>query len=271
MDIRTWNVAFDKRLENGAEGKQAHFGLFYFDDRGRLRRMTEAEGHEVAHNPETEERNPIGQESPSTAVRGYNDSFGKDVPITKGSPSWGYYSNFANLRPTGNNALIKIVHAHFMVEEEGDPHYNYLAYSYMAICTVDTSNYTEGTLAVNFTQDGDRVMGIIKRVDNQPDDGDPDLFEYEFVPSSKINVTRLDVSDEGIELGVGEEKWVETSFSPLGCPSDFNQASGNSAVCVVERRRQSVIIRGRGAGTTTVTVTSAKDPAKKAEIAVTVS
>jgi len=271
MDVRTWNIAFDKRLRDGAEGKAAHFGLFFDDDRKRCRRITEAEGHEVSHNPETAERNPIGQETPSTAVRGYSDTFGKDIPIIKGSSSYEYFSNFAAQRPTGDNALIRIYQVNFMKEEEGDPHFNYLASSYMATCTVDTSNYTDGTLTVNFTQDGDRVTGIMRRIDNNPDDGDPNLFEYEFVPSSKIAVKSLDLSDDEIELGIGDEKWVETSFSPLACPSDFNQVSGNTDICVVERRRQSVIIRGRGKGQTIVTVTSTEDTTKKAEIKVTVS
>jgi len=271
MDQRTWNVAFNKRLKDGDEGKQAHFGLFYRDDRGRIRRMTEPEGHEVSHNPEAVERNPIGQESPSSVIRGYNDSFGKDIPINKGSPNYEYFSNFAAQRPTGNNALIEIFQTNFMRDERGTSHYNYLTYAYMATCTVDTSNYTDGTITVNFTQDGDRRTGIMRRVDNKPDDGDPDMFEYEFVPASKIAIASLDVSDDEVELKEGEEKWVETSFSPLACPSDFTQESSDTDICVVERRRQSVIIKGRKAGTATVTVTSATDPTKKAEIEVTVS
>jgi hypothetical protein len=270
MDVRTWNVAFNKRLKDGDSSTQAQIGLFFLDDRGRVRRITEAEGHEISHNPEIKETSPIGQETPSSVVKSYNESFGKDIPIVKGSPSWEYFGNFAEQRPTGNNALIRVYLVNFMKEEEGTPHFNYLAYSYMATCTVDTSNYTEGTMTVNFTQDGDRVTGIMKRADDQPDDADPDLFIYEFVPENKIKPVKLELSDTETELEVNGEKWIETSFSPLGCPHDFNYESDDTSICIVERRRQSVIIKGRKAGTATVTVTSTVDDTVKAEIEIIV-
>jgi hypothetical protein len=269
MNQGIWNVPFNKSLEDGTAGKQAHKGIFYVDGRGRIRRLTEAEGHEIAYNPETEETNPIGYESPSSLVKGYNESFGKDIIIKKGAPDYEFFRKWLEMRPTGDNAMLRVFMVDFMVDEKDTPHYKYKAYSYMAACTVESGNYTDGRLTVNFTQDGDRTVGIMKRTDSQPDDGDPELFVYEF--DSDIDVTNLELSDSEVELKVGEEKWVETSFSPLGCSPDFTVESGDKNVCVVERRRQSVIIKGRGAGTAEVTVTSTDNIAKSATIDVIVS
>ncbi|MCL2879044.1 MAG: hypothetical protein FWF29_02250 [Treponema sp.] len=264
-----YNVNFKEVVPEGSPGNQAYKGLFFQDQRGIVRRMTEAEGHEIAYNPETVERNPIGQKAKEDEVRSYRDTFGKNVIIKKGAPNYEFFKNYHNQRPTGNNARIKIFVVDFMDEEIGTEHNKYLAYSYDATCTVDSGNYTDGTLTVNFSQAGDPVWGVMGRSDASTSE-DPETFVYEFTPSTKIPIGSIDTSFESVEIKAGEEAWVEVSFSPMGCPYDFIASSSDEGIVAVERRRQSVILRGQKTGTAIVTVTSTVDSASEAEIEVTV-
>jgi hypothetical protein len=263
-----WNEDFTKIVQAGAAGNQAQRGVFYDDDQGVVRRLTEAEGHEVSYNPEIAETNPIGQEAPEDLVRTYRETFGKDIIIKKGASNYEFFKNWLDLRPTGDNAKLKIYMVDFMEEEAGAKHNKYIAYSYMATCTVDSGNYTDGRLTVNFSQAGDRVTGIMQRIDTSISD-DPSTFVYGFTPSKNINITSIKTSDESVTVSVGGEKWVKISFSPLGCPHDFIVSSSDESICTVERRRQSVIIRGCKDGSAVVTVTSTSDALAVAEINVT--
>jgi hypothetical protein len=267
-----YNINFKEVVTEGASGNQAYKGLFFRDQRGIIRRLTEAEGHEISYNPETVERNPIGQKSPEDEIRSYRDTFGKDIIIKKGAPNYEFFKNFLNLRPTGNNARLDVFIVDFMDEEIGANHNRYLSYTYSATCTVESGNYTDGTLTVNFSQAGDPTWGVMGRTDTSVSD-DPETFVYGFTPSSQIPITSIDVSENTIALErVGDEKWVEVSFSPMGCPYDFLVESDDENIAQAERRRQSVIIRARGTGTATVTVSSTTGgvSAKTAEIEVIV-
>jgi uncharacterized protein YjdB len=79
-----WNAGFDKAVPDGAAGNQAQLGIFFEDYKGVIQRLTEAEGHERGFNPDTVERNPIGQEAPSTEIRAYNLTFAQDGDYTIG-------------------------------------------------------------------------------------------------------------------------------------------------------------------------------------------
>jgi len=264
-----WNQDFKKVVPEGASGTQAQRGIFYDDDRKRITRLTQAEGLEKSFNPESIERNLIGQESPSTEIKGYNESFGKDIIIKKGEPNFEFFNNFADRRPTGDNAKLRIYDVDFMKEESGVNHNKYLASSYMATVSVETANYTDGTISVNFTQDGDRVIGIMQRTDSSVSD-DPATFSYGFVPSTQITITNIDVSDEEVSIAAGGEARVAVSFSPLGSPFDFTVESSDEKICEVKRWQQSVDIIGRSSGTAAVTIKSASGN-KTAEIEVTVA
>ena len=264
-----WNEDFTKVVPDGAAGNQAQRGIFFDDDRGIIRRLTEAEGHDVSYNPEVEETNPIGQEAPEDLIRSYRDTFGKDIIIKKGASNYEFFNNWLELRPTGDNAKLKVYMVDFMREEVGAGHTKYLAYSFFATCTVESGNYTDGRLTVNFSQAGDRITGIMERTDSSTTD-DPSTFVYGFTSANNITISQITASETAVSVRVGIEKWVKISFSPLGCPYDFTVASSDEDICRVERRRQSVIIRGRDAGTATITVTSVADVTKTLTINVAV-
>jgi uncharacterized protein YjdB len=271
---KTWNADFTKVVPVGAAGNQAQKGIFYEDARGRIRRLTEAEGHEVSYNPETEETNPIGQEASETLVRSFNESFAKDIIIKKGALNHEFFKEWLNLRPTGDNAKLKIYMVDFTEEELGTAHNKYLAYSYLATCTVESGNYTDGRLTVNFTQAGDRTTGIIFRTDDSTSDDELD-YVYEFKPSTKIGVTNINLSSTALEMEAGQERKIEVSFSPLGAPFDFTAdedvPAGEEPYLRVSRERQSVVIRALRAGTATITVQSMADVTKTEMIEVTVA
>jgi len=117
-----WNSDFSKVVPDGANGNQAQKGLFFEDDKGIIQRLTQSEGHELGYNPESVDRNPIGQESPSTEVKSYNITFDKDIIIKKGEPNYEYFAMLARLRPTGNNAKQRIYIVDFRKEEVRRPH-----------------------------------------------------------------------------------------------------------------------------------------------------
>ena len=267
--LGTWNVDFNKVVPDGAAGHQAMLGIFFDDDRGEVQRLVEAEGNEISYNPETEEMNLIGQEAPETLVRTYNLSFDKDIRIRKGKMNYEFFANFARLRPSGENAKLRVYLVDFRLEEVGTDHNKYYAESMNVTCTVNTANETEGTLSVSFSQAGDFTTGIMQRTDSSTSD-DPSTFEYGFTPSSRIAITNLVTSMDTVEIPAGESAVVAVSFSPLAAPFDFSIESSNEDIVRVERRRQSVIIRGRETGSADVTITSTADATKQEMIAVTV-
>jgi len=264
-----WNSGFDKKVPDGAPGNQAQKGIFFEDGRGRIQRLTEAEGHEIGYNPESVERNPIGQEAPSTEIRSYNLTIDKDIIVKKGAPNFEYFDMLMKMRPTGNNAKQRIYLVDFRREEVGDSHNRYYAETMMATITINSINETDGTLSVNFAQDGDYAVGVMERTDGIDTD-DESFFTYGFTPSRLIPVAEITTSIGEVEIPVGGTARAAVSFSPLGCPYDFSVKSSDESKVVVRRWNQSVDIKGRGAGTATVTITSADNPAITAEIEVTV-
>jgi len=271
MASKVWNEDFSEVVPAGKLGTQAQKGIFFDDFRGIIRRLTEAEGHEIGYNPEIAERNPIGQEGAEEEVRTYRDTFGKDIMIRKGAPNYEFFNRFLEQRPTGDNAKIKVYIVDFMKEEVGANHNRYLTYSYMVTCTVDSGNYTDGTLTVNFSQAGGRTLGTIGRIDTASDTE----YTYGFTPSSEIVITSINLSDKadsaGIEVARGKERRILVEFAPLGSEQEFLYESDDEDVCTVSRKLQSLIITGKGAGTANVTVTSTKTSSVNALIEVTVS
>ena len=271
MASKIWNEDFTEVVENGKSATQAQKGIFFEDSRGRIRRLTEAEGHDISYNPETVERNFIAHEEPEDEVRTYRDTFGKDIAIRKGAPNYEFFNSYLEQRPTGDNAKLRAYIVDFMKEEVGANHNRYLAYSYMVTCTVDSGNYTDGTLTVNFSQAGGRTIGTMGRIDT---DSDAE-FIYGFTPSSEIVIDDVVISDEAVEDGItvarGKERRVTVEFTPLGSEQGFLYTSDTPNVCAVSRNLQSLVITGKSAGKANVTVTSTKDSDMKAQIEVTVS
>jgi len=264
-----WNQNFKEVVPAGTKGNQSQRGIFYEDNRKRIRRLTSAEGHEIAKNPDTVETNPIGQASPATEVRGYNDTFTKDIMIKKDDDDYEFFNNWDENKPTGDNAKLRVYVVDFMKEEIGEIHNRYFATSYMATVTVDAANYTDGTLSVGFVQDGDSMKGIMQRTDSNISDSLV-AITYGFIPTTQIAITEMKVSDEVIEIPVGGEARVAVSFSPLGCPFDFIPESSDPDIVTVKRWQQSVDITGLKAGAVTVILTSAADKNTKVLIEVKV-
>jgi hypothetical protein len=265
-----WNAGFDKKVQDGASGNQAQFGIFFVDDKGIIQRLIEAEGNEVGYNPETVDRNPIGQEAPSTEIRSYNMTLDKDIIIKKGAPNYEFFAQMKRLRPTGDNAKIKVYLVDFRVDEKGTSHYKYYAEAMNMTVTINSANETDGILSVNFAQNGDYTIGVMGRTDSSTSD-DESTYAYGFTSSKQISINDIKTSKEEVTVPVGGTARVAVSFSPLGCPYDFTVASADESKAVVSRWNQSVDIKGRAVGTTTVTITSTEDLAAEAEIEVTVS
>jgi len=264
-----WNADFTKTVPEGAAGNQAQKGIFFDDDRGITQRLTEAEGHEIGMNPETVERNPIGQESPSTEIRSYHMTIDKDIIIKKGEPNYEFFAQFMRHRPTGDNAKLKVYLVDFRIEEIGEKHNRYYAEAMMMTVTVNSINETDGILSVNFAQDGDYTIGVMGRTDNSTSDDDS-TFTYGFTSSRQIAVTLIKTSRETVEIPVGGQARVAVSFSPLGCPYDFMIETDDKAIAVGNRWNQSVDIKGRGEGAAKITVISTADLTKKTAITVNV-
>jgi len=265
-----WNMGFDKIVKDGDAGNQAQLGIFYDTDRGTIKRMGEAEGHELAFNPETVERNLIWQEAPSDEVRSYRYTFDKEFLIKKGGYNYEDFDKFRKGRFTGDNAKMRVYIVDFRQEEAGSPHYNYYTEVMTVTVTVETANETDGTLSVSFSQAGDTGIGVMTRTDNSTSE-DWTIYTYGFTPSQQIPVTTINSSlgnDTTVFLHSGEEKWVEIELKPLGCPIDFEYKSDDEGVCIVTRTRQSAVIKARGSGDATVTIT-AGTITKEIEVSVT--
>lgn len=155
------------------------------------------------------------------------------------------------------------------MEETGTAHNKYYTEAMDVICTVDSANETDAKITVNFSQEGDFTIGIMERTDSSKSD-DPSTYTYGFTSSNRIKVTEIKTSKKAVIIPVGGQAVVAVSFSPLGCPHEFTYESNNDN-CILERRRQSVVIKGRSAGSSTITVVSTADLTIKTEIGVTVN
>jgi len=260
-----FNPHLTEEIPEGALGNQAYFGIFYKNARGRYQRLTEAEGHEVSNNPETEERNTIGMKQPKTVVKSYKEQFSKDITIEKKSDNYEHFKMFDIKGYTGKNAILDVLMVDMNDSAPGTvaPHLKYRAYECPYTVTVDSRNYSDSRLAVSFGQAGDKTPGVAEIID--------DTKFPVFIPASDISVASLAVSEDDFALEPGEEAWAAVSFAPFGCPEDFSVESSDPDVCVAERIRESARIRAVGTGSATVTVASSANPAKTESIAVLVA
>jgi len=258
-----FNQEFNEIIPDGAPGNQAYFGIFYQDRRGRFIRLTQAEGNEVANNPEMVERNTIGMTASKQDVRSYSEQLSKNIIIEKGDPNYKFFKEFDDSKWTGKNARLGMLFADFMESEPaGDGKQRYRAYSYSATVSVTTRNYTDGTIAVDFSQSSERVDGVAELAD--------DRESAVFTPSGDITVSGISLSDTSVEIAEGEEKWVSVDFAPLGSPGAFKFEIDGDSVCEAEIRRTSLVITGKSEGETSIVVKSTSNEAITATIEVTV-
>jgi len=248
-----FNQEFSEIIPDGASGNQAYFGIFYQDRRGLFKRLTQAEGNEVANNPETVERNTIGMTSSKTEVRSFSEQLSKNILIEKGDPNYKFFKEFDDNKWTGRNAMLRMLFVDFMENEpDGNGKQKYKAYSYSATVSVTTRNYTDGTISVDFNQGSERNDGVAEY--------DPDTQSAVFTPSSDVTVTGITLSENSVTIAEDEEKWVSVDFAPLGSAGTFEVENSDPEICTVEKRRTSVVITGKVEGNATITVTSANNP-----------
>jgi uncharacterized protein YjdB len=220
-------------------------------------------GNEFSNNPETEERNTIGMQQAKTVVKSYKVKFSKDVVIEKGGENYEFFRDFNEKKFTGRNAELKMLLVDFMQSVPvGNGKQRYKAEFFICTVSADTANWTDAKLSMSFNQSGDRVSGVA--------DYDEETKSVVFTPSSKIPISKIVLSEDEVELGVGEEKMVSIDFEPFGAPDSFVQVSSDPSICSVEARRQSVVITGKKAGKATVTVKDAATEIHTKEISVTV-
>ena len=271
MPNDTFNQMFDELIPEGAEGNQAYFGLFFRNRVGLFRRITQAEGNEVAYNPETQTRNLIGNTGPSESVRRYQIQFSKNLLIRKGDEEYEFFNRYREKLPTGTNAQLPMMLVDFMKEIPGtNGRFNYKAFALTVTCTVGTANNTDGILDISFGQTSDVVHGIASS-----DDFDDVNQHPVFIPSARIPIEKMILSKEAVSLLPGEEAWVSVDFEPMGCPDTFEIVRTGSdrhdeSICGVRLQLDSVVITARENGTTSVKIRSATNAAVYGHIEVTV-
>ena len=270
MASEIYNRLFDRIISEGTEGNPAHLGLFVKDRLGLYMRLTQAEGNEIAYNPET--RHLIGFESPSDTIRQYQLNLSKNMLIRKGDREYEFFNRFAEKRPTGTNAQLQMMMVDFRKDAPGtDGRFDFLAFEFTVTTTINTANHTDGVLDISFGQASDMVKGIASSAGLDDASQNP-----AFVPSTDIPITEMRLSRETVSVAPGKEAWVAVDFEPMGCPDEFEIVRTGAerydeSVCSVRRQIDSVVITGRNAGTTSVTIRSTVDRDRYKTIAVTVT
>jgi hypothetical protein len=263
MANEIFNAELDEIIPDGKMGNQALYAIFYRDRRGLFKRLTQAEGNEVALNPETEERNTIGMQQAKTVVRSYKTKFSKDIIIEKGDDNYEFFRVFYEKRYTGKDAELDMIFADFMQSVPAKyGKQRYKAQSFTCTVSVDTADWTGAKLSVSFDQAGEDVTGVA--------DYDENTKSVVFTPSSNLPADTVNLSDTEIKISINEEKWVSVDFEPFGAPDGFKLVSSDPGVCTVSIRRDSAVITGVGAGEATVTVSDAATETVKETIAVSV-
>ena len=266
-----FNGRFDTQIPEGTDGNQAHLGIFFLDELGRFRRITQAEGNEISYNPETVTRNLIANENPAEFIRRYQLQFSKGILIRKGDPEYEFFNKFRELLPTGANAQLVIMLVDFRQEILGTGgRFNYKAIRFAATTTINTANETDGVLDLSFGQASDIVSGIASSESFTETNPYP-----VFVPSSSITPTMMNLSDSVATLTLGEEKWIAVGMEPMGCFEGFeivrtSGAGHDERICGARIVRNSVIITGKEPGETKVTLRSLAENGPSKTIAVKV-
>ena len=271
MPNESFNNLFNTQIPEGTEGNPAHVGLFVKNRVGRYMRLTQSEGNEIAYNPETQTRHLIGFEAPSDTIRQYQLNLSKGMIIRKGDPEYELFNRYAEKRPTGTNAQLPMMLVDFRKDSPGtNGRFNYLAFEFVVIVTINTANHTDGILDISFGQTSDLVKGLASS------DNFDDVNQYPvFVPSTRIPIERMVLSEEAVKLLTGEEAWISVDFEPLGCPDGFEIVRTGSDrhdenICGARLQLDSVVITAREAGTTSVKIRSTADSTKYKLIEVTV-
>jgi len=271
MSSEIYNRLFNRSIPEGAEGGPAHVGLFVKDRLGLYMRITQSEGNEIAYNPETQTRHLIGFESPSDTVRQYQLNLSKGMIVRKGDREYEFFNRFAEKRPTGTNAQLQMMIVDFRKDTPGTGgRFDYLAFEFTATTTINTANHTDGVLDISFGQASDLVKGIASSAGFDDANQNP-----VFVPSTEIPITEMRLSSETVSVAPGKEAWVAVDFEPLGCPDEFEIVRTGTerydeSVCSVRRQIDSVVITGRNAGATSVTIRSTADRDRYKTISVSV-
>ena len=266
-----FNDGFDNQIPDGTDGNQAQYGIFYKDELGRFRRITQAEGNEISYNPETVTRNLIANENPAEFIRRYQLQFSKGILIRKGDPEYEFFNRFRELLPTGANAQLVIMLVDFRQETPGTGgRFNYKAIQFAVTATINTGNETDGLLDLSFGQASDIVSGIASSESFTETNRHP-----VFIPSTSITPAMMNLSDSVATLALGEEKWIAVGMEPMGCLDGFEivrtgGAGHDERVCGARIVRNSVIITGKEPGETKVTLRSLAENGPSETIAVKV-
>jgi hypothetical protein len=245
-----FNELYDEIVPVGAAGNQAYEGLFYKNRVGKWERITQAEGHEKALNPETEEKNLIAMKNMTTIVRSYTEQFSKSILITKGETNFEFFNEFVERKYTGNNAIVPIMWVDFKKSEPvAGGKQRYKAKVYNCTVTATTANFTEGTIAIDFNQAGNETFGV----------SEFDGTDYTF---TRVDIEEIGTSLTAAEMGTGvnleikEEKWVAVNISPMGASENFEASVDRPEFCKMEIRRSSIILTGVAGGTAKITISS---------------
>jgi hypothetical protein len=245
-----FNELYNEIVPDGAAGNQAYEGLFYRNRLGKWRRMTQAEGHEKALNPETEEKNLIAMKNKTTIVRSFTEQFSKSFLITKGEENYEFFNEFAERKYTGKNAQVPIMWVDFKKNESaGNGKQKYKAKVYTCTVTVTTANFTDGTLSVDFNQAGEEAFGVSEF------DGTDYTFSSVTVGKIVTSLTDAELSGGAI-LGIGNERWVSIDIGPMGAPENFEVSVDHPEFCKAEIRRSSVVLTGVATGTAEITISA---------------
>ena len=272
MASEIYNRLFNRSIPEGTEGNPAHFGLFVKDRIGLYMRLTQTEGNEIAYNPETQTRHLIGFESASDTIRQYQLNLSKGMLIRKGDREYEFFNRFAEKRPTGTNAQLQMMMVDFRKDVPGtDGRFNFLAFEFTVTTTINTANHTDGVLDISFGQASDMVKGLASSAGFDDASQNP-----VFIPSTEIPIAEMRLSKDAVSVASGKEVWVAVDFEPMGCPDEFEIVRTGAerydeSVCSVRRQIDSVVITGRNAGTTSVTIRSTANRDRYKTISVTVA
>ena len=212
-------------------------------------------------------------------IRRYQLQFSKGILIRKGDFEYEFFNKFRELLPTGANAQLVIMLVDFRKGEAGytdattpvpTGRFNYKAIQFTATVTINTGNETDGLLDLSFGQASDIVSGVASSESFTETSRHP-----VFVPSTSIAPSMMNLSDSAATLALGEEKWIAVGMEPMGCLEAFEivrtgGAGHDERICEARIVRNSVIITGKKAGETSVTLRSLAENGPSKTIAVKV-
>ena len=145
--------------------KKHQYAVYLADNTGKWVRVEKATDFTRSMNPETEERDYIADEHPTTVITDYKPSEGLTIDAYKGNADFELFYSMYKTLATGTDAERNLLLvSKFDKNDDG----SYYAEKCSSTVAVDEFNASEGQMSVTIYENGTKTIGTVTFTDGEP-------------------------------------------------------------------------------------------------------